>query len=365
MIAATVLLLIIVPVIYWDEVLVLDPGAATIPPDFIQRVLRYQQYIFSYLSITWTAIFAVKFAFLFFFRQMVDRVRPLEILWRVVLGVTAVSWAICVSAVFISCPHFGLAARSSSCLTIFTPEADSLIVSCPKNSGYVKSLATAATSISLDISTDLLSRLPHVKVSYYILIILVIAIPVSLLWRVKIRPGQKIVLAALLCLSICMIICAVTRVSGVRTHGNNIDVEWETFWQYVESCIAIMMVSFTAFRSLFKQQAIKARERRMRPLDSIRKKLWYRGKSGSDRRALRTSNLPTVPSPTLTGMRTFIHGNHASGTASPEEDNEQLRDWPQDAHTEPIRVRNDVRSELHDVRTGISFLISFDWSCRC
>ena len=50
-----------------------------------------------------------------------------------------------------------------------------------------------------------------------------------------------------------MILIAIIRISGLRT-GNSIDVAWEIFWQFMEACIAVLMVSLTAFRSLFVSQ---------------------------------------------------------------------------------------------------------------
>lgn len=47
----------------------------------------------------------------------------------------------------------------------------------------------------------------------------VLAIPIWILWRVCLKPNQKFGLAAFLCLSICMIIMAIVRVSGLHYRG--------------------------------------------------------------------------------------------------------------------------------------------------
>lgn len=86
-------------------------------------------------------------------------------------------------------------------------------------------------------------------------------IPVSLLWRVQIKPRQKLGLATFLCLSICMIIVAIIRVSGLHYRGK-FDNTWIFLWQQVESCVAVTMLSLTAFRSVFvagKSSGNKAR----------------------------------------------------------------------------------------------------------
>ena len=54
-------------------------------------------------SLLWTVIFAVKFAYLAFFRRLVDRVYPLLIYWRIVISLCAVSFPICVISIYVSC----------------------------------------------------------------------------------------------------------------------------------------------------------------------------------------------------------------------------------------------------------------------
>lgn len=78
----------------------------------------------------------------------------------------------------------------------------------------------------------------------------VLMIPISLLWRVQMKTHQKLGFAIFLCLSICMIIVAIIRVSGLHYHGT-IDNTWIFLWQQVESCVAVTMLSLTAFRSVF------------------------------------------------------------------------------------------------------------------
>lgn len=58
------------------------------------------------LELSWTSIFAVKFSFLFFFKTLVSRIRPMTILWRIVVGVTAVAWVAGCLCVVMECPYF-------------------------------------------------------------------------------------------------------------------------------------------------------------------------------------------------------------------------------------------------------------------
>ena len=102
--------------IYWDMGLILHPTSkstleAFMAPGFFDRIKWYQQVSFSFLTLTWTTIFAVKLSFLFFFRQMVDRLKSVMIYWKVVVGITVVSYCYCAAGVFIACPKFGIEAR--------------------------------------------------------------------------------------------------------------------------------------------------------------------------------------------------------------------------------------------------------------
>ena len=125
----------------------------------------------------------------------------------------------------------------------------------------------------------------------------VLMIPISLLWRVQMKTRQKLGWATFLCLSICMIVVAIIRVSGLYYHGT-IDNTWIFLWQQVESCVAVTMLSLTAFRSVFiagRSGGNNAREW----VPSTRRLLDRHKRFAPD--AQRLDGL-TVPSATLTGM---------------------------------------------------------------
>jgi len=100
--------------LYWSENLSLNP-TRLIPllasqNDFVNRVNTYKRLSYTYPALLWTAIFAVKFAYLIFFRQLVSRLRPLIIYWRVVLTTTIISFPLCVVSIYVGCGKWGLEA---------------------------------------------------------------------------------------------------------------------------------------------------------------------------------------------------------------------------------------------------------------
>ena len=93
---------------------------------------------------------------------------------------------------------------------------------------------------------------------------------------------------------------------------NNIDVSWEASFQQVEASVSVITVSLTAFRSLLGLKALKSREKKERAW------YWYRqmallkkGRKTSES-GVDEDQLPSIPSATLTGMRTFIRDNRDS-----------------------------------------------------
>ena len=104
-----------------------------------------------------------------------------------------------------------------------------------------------------------------------------------------------------------MIIVTIIRVSGLHDrHAKAIDVVWEFHWQWVEACVAITMVSLTAFRSFFVQHNSRNNSPPKRP--------WYAGVKaimtgrGSEDKKEAVREWPKIPGGTMTGMRTFIDG---------------------------------------------------------
>ena len=176
----------------------------------------------------------------------------------------------------------------------------------------------------------------------------VIVIPVLLLWRVQIKLQQKLALGLSLCLSIIMIITAIVQISGIHAPTNTIDVTWEIFWQLMEACIAVIMVSLTAFRSLFVAHASGAKSPPHKP--SVRKRVLNSRIAVAMKRAAGNDGevkerLPEVPRATLTGMRTFIWGKRTEGNVMNSEGSGDTEgSWPleDESADRTIRVEHDL-----------------------
>jgi hypothetical protein len=154
----------------------------------------------------------------------------------------------------------------------------------------------------------------------------VISIPVILLWDAHIKPRQKFWLLTSLCLSMSMVVIGLVRASGITPGGAETqDVPYELFLQQLEGCISVLMASVSAFRSLFASESRRVQRSPPRFVMSVNQKLWNRRKN--DNADGKPSNgLPSIPSATMTGLRTFINGGSGSTLKSNFE--EIPEEWP-------------------------------------
>lgn len=160
---------------------------------------------------------------------------------------------------------------------------------------------------------------------------IVISIPARILWQVKIKFRQKLGIGGFLSLSVSMIVIAFVRISGYRAHGSY-GYTWQAFWMEFEACVAVIMVSLTALRSLFVTAESKSSRTNCRP--------WYSSSVARLRKIRKTSasenhteGLPAIPGATLTGMRTFIARSYRRSEL-------ESLDWDKLEEHKPLRDSN-------------------------
>lgn len=104
-----------------------------------------------------------------------------------------------------------------------------------------------------------------------------------------------------------MALITLIRIGGYRIQGK-IDITWQIFWQYIEACIAIIMGSATAFRTLFIAENSR-KKLQTKPSYSIRQGLLRKTPPKDDWEDANGKHPLTVPSATLSSLRIFIHRN--------------------------------------------------------
>ena len=78
-----VLLFIYVDDLFLVEALEGNTIPADLPVDFLKHVLDFEKLVVGAMVLTWCAIISVKFSYLFLFRKLIDRIRPMILYWWV------------------------------------------------------------------------------------------------------------------------------------------------------------------------------------------------------------------------------------------------------------------------------------------
>lgn len=115
--AATGVLLYGTPSIFFTAELAFNPTAilqeGLSEAQIVSKTIEMTRINWSYLELSWTAIYLIKFGFLALFRQLVDRVAQIYTFWRIVVVFTILAMAFAICDAFIACPKIGLAAGQS------------------------------------------------------------------------------------------------------------------------------------------------------------------------------------------------------------------------------------------------------------
>ena len=84
-----VLLFIYVDDLFLVEALEGNTIPDNLPVDFLQHVLDFEKLVAGAMVLTWCAIISVKFSYLFLFRKLIDRIRPMVLYWWVAVAYNA------------------------------------------------------------------------------------------------------------------------------------------------------------------------------------------------------------------------------------------------------------------------------------
>jgi len=198
-------------------------GISPVPADIIDLFVAYLKLETVMYVLQWCTIYSIKLSYLLFFKKLLVRVRPsIHIWWWIVTVVLGCSAITSIVFPFYICSDFG----------------SDVFEVCGIEGLFDRQNIYLHTTIALDILTDLL----------------IISIPISLLWGIQMIFRRKVAIIVVLSLSGVMIIIASIRVALAQLPGDITDTTWLCFWTNIEASVSIIMVSITAFRSLFGQE---------------------------------------------------------------------------------------------------------------
>ncbi|CAI6340528.1 unnamed protein product [Periconia digitata] len=265
---------------------------STDSPFWIEKVTNTAGTRIQLAVFAWTAIFGVKFSFFAFFKPLIYSFRGLTIHYWVCLAFTVIAYAVSIAE--------GVYLNRLTSMNPFAPR---------QRHCSSRVMIFITTTSTLDIISDLM----------------IISIPLLLLRNSLMKPFTKSGIAAFLCLSVFMIVCSLCRASGFLSGKVGLhDLIWRYFWHQVEACVAVLMASITVFRTVLLSSRQSSDNRSHdAPQGSSFIRRWLFKVSHSKKRTDHVSEkdfvrvdhlaLPTMPSATFTGIRSFIRGNQRPG----------------------------------------------------
>ncbi|KAF2878556.1 hypothetical protein BDV95DRAFT_25254 [Massariosphaeria phaeospora] len=264
------------PAVYLLEAV--DQFHIAIEPSEVGIVLDQLKWFHIYVPIMWLSIFAIKFAFLYYFHGLVWQLSKAMVryYWAVVIFV-AISWLLLSFSLVMACPYTGI---------------DSFKCSGSDQSQVQRQLVINILTGVIDVMTDAL----------------IVTIPLLVLRSSLMPTSQKISVAALLCLSIFMIIVATIRVTGPKAKVNftsrkdyNVTQTWILYLSQIEACTAVIMASVIAIRSVFLKKALIKPSRKVRNARPMVLPSWWRSTENDNDIADHTkAHIQPLPSQGLT-----------------------------------------------------------------
>ena len=262
----------------------LDPRSSS-----IGSTLLVEQHVA--LMLSWLTLYLVKLAFLLFFRRLMDRTQNRKTWWRSVVVFTILAGATCVATSWFACPMANSTSFPCRYLSLRGGFQTLILdLACSIIHSDNEKLLLTGIATALDIITDLM----------------VISIPVTFLWRVRIKLRMKLGICVSLCLSVIMIAVVIVRMARVPLADDpQIYLVWSAFWQQQESSIAVIVISVSAFRSFFVASSNHSPPKNRQALGA-RIVPGHKHVDSIDSSACSNFELPQIPEATLFGMRTFI-----------------------------------------------------------
>ncbi|KAL8855701.1 MAG: hypothetical protein Q9178_007667 [Gyalolechia marmorata] len=252
---------------------------------FLRPVYEYLKWITINQALGWCSIIAVKFSFLLLFKKMLDRIPPMITYWWFVVAFNTIAWGYGFSTYFLNCPYYN---NPKICVSRMVHHGIALT--------------------AVDVVGDLL----------------ILFIPIKLIRKVQIKWTQKVPLVLSLCLTGIMILVTITRIAGIKFHGQ-MDIVWSSYFLIVAAEVGVILACISTYRALFvaRRKAIIKKVKYGGPGSSPSRQILrrlldsspWRSRAGRQSKpANGTSShfdqraLPSIPRAHMTGLRTFING---------------------------------------------------------
>ncbi|KAI0119675.1 hypothetical protein F4814DRAFT_447490 [Daldinia grandis] len=205
-------------------------GTMLPPPTLMGDTSKAFKCFAALMPLNYVGIWLIKFNFLWFFRRLGNNIARYRISW----------WCVLVFNIGAGAAAIGLI--NFNCLVL---PAEYILVKCASYDNALTSNRAAIISCSLDAISDAL----------------IICLPISILWGVRISLRKKIILYAIFSLVVFTI--AVTIIRGSIFRGiyksvrednlRTLNITWIWFWFSIEYMVSFLIACLMSFRSLFVQ----------------------------------------------------------------------------------------------------------------
>jgi len=228
---------------------------------FPRSLLRYLHGSLVVLLFFYLTLWTIKINFLVFFYRLGHQIREYRIYWWCVTVFTIAAGATCVGTI------------QYNCLAVSIEES---MTRCSGGSAVRFENITLKVNCALDVLTDAL----------------IMSMPISILWKVRMSFTRKLQLAGVFSLVIITMVTSIIRVSVVSSALSNehqVEITWLYMWHFVESSIALLVACLASFRTLFavKERRTQEEERyeseqALRESGSRRRAIWARARQLQD-----------------------------------------------------------------------------------
>ncbi|ERF71135.1 hypothetical protein EPUS_08930 [Endocarpon pusillum Z07020] len=203
----------------WD----ISVGAISPPPaDLWEKIDKQVHQGIAVTILTLVSLWCVKFALLALFKKMGRKVRRQRVLWWIVFLFTVATLAVSIGVQAYGCVFGDIRVIAVKCAQ-------------PETGEYIRAILRVQAAV--DVASDALITI----------------IPITLLWTVRISLRTKLEIAAVFCLTLFTMICAVIKVIFTLESPRE-DDSWLFSWSAIEGAVAIIISCLVAYRaSLHKE----------------------------------------------------------------------------------------------------------------
>ncbi|KAJ4374837.1 hypothetical protein N0V83_001915 [Neocucurbitaria cava] len=250
-------------------------------PRLFEAIKVYLHGSLAVLLMFYIGLWTIKINFLIFFKQLGYQITYYRVYWWGITIFTVIAGAACIGDI------------QYDCLAVTVQES---MAKCAGPAAIKYQDITLKVNCALDVLTD----------------VLIMSLPISILWNVRISFTRKVQLAGLFSLVVVTMVISIVRVAVVSSKNNlstsnQVENTWLYLWHFVESAVALLVACLASFRTLFTAKSRREEDAHYRDEEAQRncgvqkKHAWARAKHLQDSLFKSTKNDTVITKVTSVG----------------------------------------------------------------